>query len=218
MAEGKNKAWELADNIGREYDVLNGEILEPIDAAASPSTAAYLLNCVYCDASGVGILTFKGRSFIRLKSKMQLTYVAVVVLASMIFVLSGMVGYVYWQQTRMLQNLQSLAVVLSTHFVRQPPPPLEPEVEHAPVQEVDAELPALAPIQETKEDDRVSVNEVEVVEGPPAPASAAAPVTEVMDYESKTAVQLRDLLTAKGIPFGKRDAKSALVQLLKATA
>ena len=153
---------------------------------------------------------------------MQLTYVAVVVLASMIFVLSGMVGYVYWQQTRMLQNLQSLAVVLSTHFVRQAPPPPEPEPEvepeHAPVQELDADLPGLVPIPEVKEDDRVSVNEVEVVEGPPAPASAAAPVTEVVDYESKTAVQLRDLLTAKGIPFGKRDAKSVLVQLIKATA
>ena len=155
---------------------------------------------------------------------MQLTYVAVVVLASMIFVLSGMVGYVYWQQTRMLQNLQSLAVVLSTQFVRQPPPPPEPEaqseVEHAPVHEVDAELPALVPIPEVKEDDRVSVNEVEVVEGPPVPAAAPAPapVEEVVDYESKTAVQLRDLLTAKGIPFGKRDAKSVLVQLIKATA
>jgi glucose dehydrogenase len=166
----------------------------------------------------VGILlTFKGRSFIRHKSKMQLTYVAVVVLASMIFVLSGMVGYVYWQQTRMLQNLQSLAIVLSSHFVRREPPAPEPEaqteVERAPVQESDADLPALAPIEETKEDDRVSVNEVEVVEGPPATAAA-----EGVDYESKTALQLRDLLTAKGIPFGKRDAKSVLVQLIKATA
>lgn len=149
---------------------------------------------------------------------MQLTYVAVVVLASMIFVLSGMVGYVYWQQTRMLQNLQSLAVVLSTQFVRQPAPAPEPEPEvqpeHAPLQEVDADLPGLVPIPEVKEDDRVSVNEVEVVEGPPAPA----PVSEAVDYESKTAVQLRELLTAKGIPFGKRDAKSVLVELLKATA
>ena len=155
---------------------------------------------------------------------MQLTYVAVVVLASMIFVLSGMVGYVYWQQTRMLQNLQSLAVVLSTHFVRQPPPAPEPEPEQVDEKvqpDVEADLPGLVPIQEVKEDDRVSVNEVEVVEGPPAsaaPAPVAAPVTEVVDYESKTAVQLRDLLTAKGIPFGKRDAKSVLVQLIKATA
>jgi hypothetical protein len=157
---------------------------------------------------------------------MQLTYVAVVVLASMIFVLSGMVGYVYWQQTRMLQNLQSLAVVLSTHFVRQAPPPPEPEAEpdHTPVQDVDDELPALVPIPEAKEDDRVSVDDVDIVTGPSAPTpspasgSVSAPVAEGVDYESKTAVQLRDLLSAKGIPFGKRDAKSVLVELLKATA
>jgi hypothetical protein len=151
---------------------------------------------------------------------MQLTYVAVVVLASMIFVLSGMVGYVYWQQTRMLQNLQSLAVVLSSHFVRPPQPQPEPEPEPEQVVDHD-EMPALVPVDEgkletVKEDDRVSVNEVEVVAGPPA--AAPAPADAPVDYEKKTAAELRDLLTAKGIPFGKRDAKSVLVQLIKATA
>ena len=153
---------------------------------------------------------------------MQLTYVAVVVLASMIFVLSGMVGYVYWQQTRMIQNLQSLAVVVSTHFIRppqpQPQPESEPEPETTADQEVFADMPALIPADEklpsVKEDDRVSVNEVEVVEGPPAESTADAPV----DFEKKTAAELKELLTQKGIPFGKRDAKTVLVQLLKATA
>jgi hypothetical protein len=151
---------------------------------------------------------------------MQLTYVAVVVLASMIFVLSGMVGYVYWQQTRMIQNLQSLAVVVSTHFIRppQPQPQPQPEPETVPDQEVFADMPSLVPADEklasVKEDDRVSVNEVEVVEGPPAETTADAPV----DFEKKTAVELKELLTQKGIPFGKRDAKTVLVQLLKATA
>jgi hypothetical protein len=163
--------------------------------------------------------TFKGRSFIRPKSKMQLTYVAVVVLASMIFVLSGMVGYVYWQQTRMLQNLQSLAVVISTHFVRPPQPQPEPELV-AEQSETYDDMPPLVPVDEkletVNEDDRVSVNEVEVVAGPPAAAPADAPV--VVDYEKKTAAEIRELLTAKGIPFGKRDAKSVLVQLIKATA
>lgn len=159
---------------------------------------------------------------------MQLTYVAVVVLASMIFVLSGMVGYVYWQQTRMLQNLQSLAVVISTHFIRPPQPQPEPvplpESEH---ELVDPDMPGLIPVdtklETVKEDDRVSVNEVEIVEGPPVtttPAPVAAPVAveAPVDYEKKTAAELKDLLTQKGIPFGKRDAKTVLVQLLKATA
>jgi hypothetical protein len=162
----------------------------------------------------VGI-TFKGRSFIRDKGKMELSYVAVVILASMVFVLSGMVGYLYWQQTRMLQHLQSLAVVISTQLVR------PPEVQHEDQVE-DDEMPALVPAddiqvpetvkeeEEVEEDDRLSV---EKVEGPPA---AAAPATD--DLESKTAAQLRDLLIQKGIPFGKRDAKAVLIQLLKATA
>ena len=157
---------------------------------------------------------------------MQLTYVAVVVLASMIFVLSGMVGYVYWQQTRMIQNLQSLAVVVSTHFIRppqpQPQPESEPEPETVPDQEVFADMPALLPADEklasVKEEDRVSVNEVEVVEGPPASVSAPAAAEPPVDFEKKTAAELKELLTQKGIPFGKRDAKTVLVQLLKATA
>jgi hypothetical protein len=152
---------------------------------------------------------------------MQLTYVAVVVLASMIFVLSGMVGYVYWQQTRMLQNLQSLAVVISTHLIRPPQP--QPEES-----EQESEMPLLVPVVEEKkletvhEDDRVSVNEPELVEGPPATVEVpVVPVvsTEVpVDFEKKTASELKEILMSKNIPFGKRDAKSVLVQLLKATA
>jgi len=166
------------------------------------------------------LFTFKGRSFIRPKRKMQLTYVAVVVLASMIFVLSGMVGYVYWQQTRLIQNLQSLAVVVSTHFIRPPQPQPELEPEHVAEPEQESELPQLVPVDEklasVKEDDRVSVNEVEVVEGPPA--ATPVPADALVDFEKKTANELKELLTQKGIPFGKRDAKSVLVQLLKATA
>jgi hypothetical protein len=145
---------------------------------------------------------------------MQLTYVAVVVLASMIFVLSGMVGYVYWQQTRMLQNLQSLAVVISTHLVR-PPQPQSEELEQ------ESEMPPLVPVVEEKkletvhEDDRVSVNEPDVVDGPPAPV---VPTEAPVDFEKKTASELKEILTSKNIPFGKRDAKSVLVELLKATA
>jgi hypothetical protein len=154
---------------------------------------------------------------------MQLTYVAVVVLASMIFVLSGMVGYVYWQQTRLIQNLQSLAVVVSTHFIRPPQPQSQPqpEPETVPDQDVFADMPGLLPVdaklETVKEDDRVSVNEVEVVEGPPVTTTTAAVVVAV-DYEKKTAAELKDLLTQKGIPFGKRDAKPVLVKLLQATA
>jgi hypothetical protein len=140
---------------------------------------------------------------------MQLTYVAVVILASMVFVLSGMVGYLYWQQTRMLQHLQSLATVVAQVVHRPEPTPQpapEPEVED------EDDLPPLVPIDEVAEDDdRLSV---EKVEGPPAPAPA--PVAD--DLDKKTAAELRDLLTSRSIPFGKRDSKPVLLQLLKATA
>ena len=135
---------------------------------------------------------------------MELTYVTIVVLASMIFVLSGMVGYLYWQQTRMLQHLQSLAFALATHVenTRVPEPEPEPEVP-----------------EEEEEDDRVSVKEqVEVVEGPPPATATKVEETDVDDLQDKTSVELRELLTKKGIPYGKRDSKTVLIQLLKATS
>ena len=135
---------------------------------------------------------------------MELTYVTIVVLASMIFVLAGIVGYLYWQQTRMLQHLQSLAMALAS-FVesqRHEPQP-EPEPEHV-----------------EEEDDRLSVEveeKVEVVEGPPSKTPTVTDV-DVDDFDEKTAPQLRELLSKKGIPYGKRDSKSVLLQLLKASS
>ncbi len=133
---------------------------------------------------------------------MELTYATIVVLASMVFVLSAMVGYLYWQQTRMLQHIQSLAIVISTQMAPPSEPEPEPEEEE---EETEEEKP--------EEDDRVSVKEeVEQVTGPPEEK------VDVDDLQDKTASQLREMLTKKGIPFGKRDAKPVLIQLLKATA
>jgi len=144
---------------------------------------------------------------------MQLTYVAVVVLASMVFVLSGMIGYLYWQQTKILQQIQSLASVISVHFV---PKMVEPEPEPEPEAEAETQPQAdsveVNVKQEVVVDDRVTVDDspIEVVTGPPSQE------VDVDDLDSKTAAQLRDILTQRGIPFGKRDAKTVLVQLLKA--
>jgi hypothetical protein len=137
---------------------------------------------------------------------MELTYVTIVVLACMIFVLSGMVGYLYWQQTRMLEHIQSLAMAFASHLQ---PPPLE---ESEPVEESTEAIET--PEESDEDDDRLSVEKeekVEMVEGPPS-------TSDIDDLEGKTASQLRDLLTKKGIPFGKRDPKSVLIQLLKASA
>jgi hypothetical protein len=132
---------------------------------------------------------------------------AVVVLASMIFVLSGMMGYLFWQQNRLLQHVQGLAVAVSTALT--PPSPVEDVTPELPVQN--------EPVKE--EDDRVSVDEddVELVEGPPVTATVPEK-TDVDDLQDKTVKQLQEILTQKGIPYGKRDAKTVLLQLLKATA
>lgn len=138
---------------------------------------------------------------------MELTYATIVVLASMVFVLSAMVGYLYWQQTRMLQHIQSLAIVISTQMAPQHP---EIEDEPEPEPEKEEEKPEE---EDDEEDDRVSVKEeVEHVSAPPDDK------VDVDDLQDKTAAQLREMLTKKGIPFGKRDAKPVLIQLLKATA
>lgn len=137
---------------------------------------------------------------------MELTYATIVVLASMVFVLSAMVGYLYWQQTRMLQHIQSLAIVISTQMAPRQELEDEPETEPEKEEEKSEE-------EEEEEDDRVSVKEeVEHVSAPPDDK------VDVDDLQEKTAAQLRDMLTKKGIPFGKRDSKPVLIQLLKATA
>jgi len=142
---------------------------------------------------------------------MELTYATIVVLASMVFVLSAMVGYLYWQQTRMLQHIQSLAIVVSTQMV----PRQQPEVEE---EQEEEEKPQEEQEEEKEEDDRVSVKEeVEHVSGPPEEKKEDEKV-DIDELQDKTAAQLREMLTKKGIPFGKRDSKPVLIQLLKATA
>jgi hypothetical protein len=144
---------------------------------------------------------------------MELTYATIVVLASMVFVLSAMVGYLYWQQTRMLQHIQSLAIVVSTQMV----PRQHLEVEDEEVQQEQKPEQEVQEEEEEEEDDRVSVKEeVEQVTGPPEEKKDEK--VDIDDLQDKTAAQLREMLSKKGIPFGKRDSKPVLIQLLKATA
>ena len=129
----------------------------------------------------------------------------------MIFVLAGTIGYLYWQQTRIIQHIQSLSIIVSS-LVTPPPAPL-PETEAEPETE---EQIAEVPMTPEDEDDRVSV---EHVSGPPEPETATTvDELDVDDLQSKTKVQLHKLLTDKGIPYAKSDNKTQLIELLKATA
>ena len=135
---------------------------------------------------------------------MEFEHAAIALLASMVLVLAGMVGWLYWQQTRMFQNMNNIVMVVGELAASREPaaPEAEPEPE----------------TEKENDDDRVSVDGEEVVpkepviiEGPPADDG-------IDGLESKSKKELQDILTKKGIPFGKGDNKNALISLLKATA
>lgn len=135
----------------------------------------------------------------------------------MVLVLAGMVGWLYWQQTRLFQTMNSIIMVIG-ELTRPPPQPMEDLSELVGLSEKVGET--IAEVKEAassvpEEDDRASVEpeapKTEVVEGPPAPLDTDG-------LESKSKKELQDLLTKRGIPFGKQDTKSGLISLLKATA
>ena len=121
--------------------------------------------------------------------------VSVLVLATMVLVLAGMVGYMYWQQNKVMSVVGSLSSFVASQLV---PAPIEPDTDD--------------------EDDRASVVEEKVVEVVDTVEIPTVPVTDVDDLQTKTSVELRELLSKKGIPYGKRDSKSVLLELLKASA
>lgn len=141
---------------------------------------------------------------------MEFLHASIALLASMVLVLAGMVGWLYWQQTRLFQNMNSIVMIIGE--LARPPPTMmmEEEQEPAIVEAPAAEQPEE---EEEEEDDRVSVEEsgVDMVDGPPAPID-----TDSLD--AKTTKELKDMLSKRGIPFGKRDSKNILISLLKATA
>jgi hypothetical protein len=139
---------------------------------------------------------------------MEFLHASIALLASMVLVLAGMVGWLYWQQTRIFQNMNSIVMVIGE--LARPVYPAEEETPTAPPSSPEPEKQ-----EQEEEDDRVSVEEqeesgegVQTVDGP----------MDTDNLDEKTIKDLRDLLTKRGIPFGKRDTKSALISLLKATS
>lgn len=130
---------------------------------------------------------------------MEFLHASIALLASIVLVLAGMVAWLYWQQTRLFQNMNSIVMVVG-ELAR--PPPMPEDVQPEPVSETNVE----------EEDDRVSIDETpEVVDGAPAPIDTDS-------LEGKTKKELQDLLAKRGIPYGKNDNKTSLISLLKATA
>jgi len=144
---------------------------------------------------------------------MEFLHASIALLASMVLVLAGMVGWIYWQQTRLFQNMNAIALVISDLNQTLMSNVIQPKVELATVPEPTETLQrAEIPTSDEEEDDRLSVEkEPEVVSGPPAPLD-----TDTLQEKSKK--ELQELLTTRGIPYGKADAKNVLISLLKATA
>jgi len=148
---------------------------------------------------------------------MEFLHASIALLASMVLVLAGMVGWIYWQQTRMFQNMNSIALVigdLNQTLMATIPQPARPELVtlDEPTETVQkADVPTSD--EEEEEDDRLSVIQepADVIAGPPEPLDTDG-------LESKTKKELQEILTKRGIPYGKGDAKPALISLLKATA
>lgn len=144
---------------------------------------------------------------------MEFLHASIALLASMVLVLSGMVGWIYWQQTRLFQNMNAVALVIGDLNQSLMATVAKPKVELATVPESTETLQyAEIPTSDEEEDDRLSVEkDAEVVTGAPPPLD-----TDGLQDKSKK--ELQELLTSRGIPYGKADPKNILISLLKATA
>ena len=134
---------------------------------------------------------------------MEFLHASIALLASMVLVLAGLVGWLYWQQTRIFQNMNNIVMVIG-EIVR----PRQEPVEEEPEPEKPTE--GVQEAESKDEDDRASVDVVDT-----APASGEV---DSDDLDGKTKKDLQDILTKKGIPFSKSDSKPTLLSLLKATA
>ena len=146
---------------------------------------------------------------------MEFLHASIALLASMVLVLAGMVGWLYWQQTRLFQNMNSMVMVIGE--LARPEHHHHHEVHETP-EEADIKPTSDETVPEpvTEEDDRATVEpdsakKVDTVDGPPEPIDLDA-------LGSKSTKEIRELLSKRGIPFGPRDSKSALISLLKAVA
>ena len=144
---------------------------------------------------------------------MEFLHASIALLASMVLVLAGMVGWIYWQQTRLFQNMNAIALVIGDLNQTLMSNIVQPKIELATVPEPTETLQrAEIPVSDDEDDDRLSIEkEPQVISGPP----------EALDMDSlqdKSKKELQEILTTRGIPYSKSDAKGVLISLLKATA
>jgi len=144
---------------------------------------------------------------------MEFLHASIALLASMVLVLAGMVGWIYWQQTRLFQNMNAIALVIGDLNQTLMSNIVQPKIELATIPEPSETLQrAEIPISDDEDDDRLSIEkEAEVITGPPE-------ALDMDGLQDKSKKELQEILTTRGIPYSKSDAKGVLISLLKATA
>jgi hypothetical protein len=140
---------------------------------------------------------------------MEFEHAAMALLASMVLVLAGMVGWLYWQQTRMFQNMNNIVMVVGELAAARTVEEPEDVEDVQPTTEETVPEPTI--------DDRVSVDDGDD-DAPTEPVIVAGPPNDVDGLEDKSKKELQEILTKRGIPYGKADNKNALISLLKATS
>jgi hypothetical protein len=128
---------------------------------------------------------------------MEFFHGIIALICGVVLVLSALVAWLYVQQSRQSQAINAIAIALTT------PPPSYPSAEEVVAKE---ELPVV--------DDRVTVNEEDDEEE----EDEYVPTEDMTDLNCKTVVQLREMLTEKGIPFNKSDKKGTLISLVQAAS
>jgi len=150
---------------------------------------------------------------LKVNKYMEFFHGIVALVAGIVLILTGLVAWMYIQQSRMAQAINALAVAVTT-----PPPsflshpPVEEPVDHEEQQE-----------QEPIVDDRVSVHDADADADADADDEREEEQTgvvgeDISDFTGKTVAELRQMLTAKGIPFNKSDKKPILLSLVQAAA
>ncbi|NBR60690.1 hypothetical protein EB118_02730 [bacterium] len=128
---------------------------------------------------------------------MEFFHGVVALLAGLVLVLSGLVIWLYVQQSRQQQAISAIAVAMTS------PPPSYPSEDIIFKQETPDAVQV---------DDRVTVEDEDEDE------ECDVDGEDMTDLKSKTVVQLREMLTEKGIPFNKSDKKSTLISLVQAAS
>lgn len=146
---------------------------------------------------------------------MDFVHGIIALVAGIVLVLTGLVAWMYIQQSRMAQAINALAVAVTappaSFMVPEPEPETEPQQEHAQEQEYQTEQEQE---QVQEQDDRVSVHDDEHT----GEEEMGVVGEDISDFSAKTVAQLRELLTAKGIPYSKSDKKPVLLSLVQAAA